>query len=176
MAKQQQTTRHDALKRLFTFFLFFYLSSLYKNDTNSHSFQPTGHRETPTLLILLRASVEQGRRLNMILRRKAQSGNSCSSAGRVTSQIILSFLALAASPVSAASNARSNDEALVPLPPSSLFVPTPEPPPPAEHTFVSPYQRTPPTIVLTYFIDATACLPSWYLSAPETTPKKGCYS
>ncbi|EOO02228.1 putative autophagy protein atg15 protein [Phaeoacremonium minimum UCRPA7] len=71
----------------------------------------------------------------MILRRKAQSGKTCSSAGRVTSQVLLSFLALAASPVTGASNVRSNDEALLPLPPSSLFVPTPEPPPPAEHTF-----------------------------------------
>ena len=97
---------------------------------------------TPPALELLSAR----HLFNMILRRKAQSGKTCSSAGRVTSQVLLSFLALAASPVTRASNVRSNDEALLPLPPSSLFVPTPEPPPPAEHTFVSPGRLALPVI------------------------------
>lgn len=73
----------------------------------------------------------------MILRRKTRAGDStCTSAGRVTAQLLLSFLTFAPSSfVHAAGNSRSNGQAVLPILPD-LFNPSPEPPPPAEHVFV----------------------------------------
>lgn len=71
----------------------------------------------------------------MILRPKISGGNTCTSAGRVTAQL-LSFLTFAPSVVHAAGNSRSNEQAVLPIQPD-FFNPSPEPPPPAEHVFVS---------------------------------------
>ncbi|KAI3337332.1 alpha/beta-hydrolase [Xylariaceae sp. AK1471] len=66
----------------------------------------------------------------MILKRRRPE-STCDSAGRVTAHLLLSFLALSASPAAASiSNSDaifSDNPILVPL--------VPEPPPPAEHTF-----------------------------------------
>ncbi|KAJ4392186.1 putative lipase atg15 [Gnomoniopsis smithogilvyi] len=72
----------------------------------------------------------------MILRRKTRAGDStCTSAGRVTAQLLLSFLTLAPSSlVHAAGKSRLNDQAILPILPG-FFNPSPEPPPPAEHVF-----------------------------------------
>ncbi|KAI0392570.1 Alpha/Beta hydrolase protein [Xylariaceae sp. FL0594] len=66
----------------------------------------------------------------MILRRK-RSDSTCDSAGRLTSTLLLSFLALSASPAAAS---LSNSDSI--FPESPILTPlVPEPPPPAEHTF-----------------------------------------
>ena len=73
----------------------------------------------------------------MILRRKARGGDTCTSAGRVTAQLLLSFLAFSPTPVDAARSPRSDEQAVLPFQPD-FFNPSPEPPSPAEHVFVSP--------------------------------------
>ncbi|KAI1335543.1 Alpha/Beta hydrolase protein [Xylariaceae sp. FL0016] len=65
----------------------------------------------------------------MIPRRK-RPGSACNSAGRVTAQLLLSFLAISASPAAATI---ASSEAFPPDPILSPLVP--EPPQPAEHTF-----------------------------------------
>lgn len=74
----------------------------------------------------------------MILRRKAKntSESKCTSAGRVTANLLLSFLTLAPATAHAAANSPSYEQAVLPLKPD-FFNPAPEPPPPAEHVFVS---------------------------------------
>ncbi|KAI1375906.1 alpha/beta-hydrolase [Hypoxylon crocopeplum] len=63
--------------------------------------------------------------------RRKRPASTCNSAGRVTAQVLLSFLAISASPTAASIH---NSEAL--LPNSPLLTPLiPEPPQPAEHTF-----------------------------------------
>ncbi|KXX81094.1 putative lipase atg15 [Madurella mycetomatis] len=70
----------------------------------------------------------------MLLRRKEASAT-CTSAGRVTAQLLLSFLALSASPISAAANARHGAQVSLPHEPALVIPLIPEPPAPAEHTF-----------------------------------------
>ncbi|KUI60738.1 Putative lipase atg15 [Cytospora mali] len=70
----------------------------------------------------------------MILRRKTRGGDTCTSAGRVTAQLLLSFLAFSPSPADAARNSRSNEQAILQIQPD-FFNPSPEPPSPAEHVF-----------------------------------------
>jgi lipase ATG15 len=72
----------------------------------------------------------------MILRRKTRGSDTCTSAGRVTAQLLLSFLAFSPAPADAARDSRSNEQAVLPLQPD-FFIPSPEPPAPAEHVFVS---------------------------------------
>ncbi|KAK4082495.1 hypothetical protein PCL_01681 [Purpureocillium lilacinum] len=62
------------------------------------------------------------------------SGFGCASAGRVTAALLLSFLA-AATPAAASADQHRLVNQDVFLPPSPGFVPRPEPPRPAEHTF-----------------------------------------
>ncbi len=69
----------------------------------------------------------------MILRRK-RSNIGCLAAGRVTAQLLLSFLAVSAT----AANAAGREEAEIPLPKGPILAPlVPEAPAPAEHIFVS---------------------------------------
>lgn len=70
----------------------------------------------------------------MILRRRAAVGDTCTSAGRVTANLLLSFLAFSTSTTHAASHPRADDQAVLQLHPD-YFNPAPEPPAPAEHTF-----------------------------------------
>lgn len=72
----------------------------------------------------------------MILRRRAAGGDTCTSAGRVTAHLLLSFLAFSPPSAHAASQPRADDQAVLQLHPD-YFNPAPEPPAPAEHTFVS---------------------------------------
>ncbi|KAJ0118508.1 hypothetical protein J7T55_009291 [Diaporthe amygdali] len=69
----------------------------------------------------------------MILRRRATGGDTCTSAGRVTAHLLLSFLAFSPS-THAASHPRADDQSVLQLHPD-FFHPAPEPPVPAEHTF-----------------------------------------
>lgn len=86
----------------------------------------------------------------MILRRKARGADTrCTSAGRVTAHLLLSFLTLAPSPAFAAGHSRSDDQAVLPIQPD-FFSPSPEPPPPAEHVFVS-LSRSPFSLVISAF-------------------------
>src|SRR4051812_16694072 len=69
----------------------------------------------------------------MAMRRR----NRCTSAGRVTAKLLLSFLAAAATPVHAAVGNRADGQAVLPLTTSPILpLPNPEPPAPAEHVFV----------------------------------------
>ncbi|KAG6365083.1 hypothetical protein INS49_006689 [Diaporthe citri] len=70
----------------------------------------------------------------MILRRRAAGGDTCTSAGRVTAHLLLSFLAFSPTSVHAASQPRADDQAVLRLHPD-YFNPAPEPPAPAVHTF-----------------------------------------
>ncbi|KAL1880666.1 putative lipase atg15 [Diaporthe australafricana] len=70
----------------------------------------------------------------MILRRRATGADTCTSAGRVTAHLLLSFLAFSPLPVLAASHPRADEQAVLQLH-SDFFNPAPEPPAPAEHTF-----------------------------------------
>lgn len=70
----------------------------------------------------------------MIIRRKARGADTCTSAGRVTAHLLLSFLALAPTSAVAAAGSREHDQAVLPIQPD-FFNPSPEPPPPAEHVF-----------------------------------------
>ncbi|KAK3322447.1 Alpha/Beta hydrolase protein [Apodospora peruviana] len=68
-------------------------------------------------------------------RRKA--GATCTSTGKVTAQLLLSFLALSASPspASATFNTGPNLQQVIPIGPSPITPLVPEAPEPAEHTF-----------------------------------------
>lgn len=77
----------------------------------------------------------------MIIRRKARGADTCTSAGRVTAHLLLSFLALAPTSAVAAAGSREHDQAVLPIQPD-FFNPSPEPPPPAEHVFVSRATRS----------------------------------
>ncbi|KAI1167427.1 Alpha/Beta hydrolase protein [Nemania serpens] len=67
----------------------------------------------------------------MILNQGRSISTTCDSAGRVTAKLLLSFLALSASP--AVASLSSSDSI---FPDSPILAPlVPEPPPPAEHTF-----------------------------------------
>ncbi|KAK3301947.1 autophagy protein atg15 [Chaetomium strumarium] len=70
-----------------------------------------------------------------MLPRRKQAGATCTSAGRVTAQLLLSFLALSATPISAAGNTRSDAQFVLPIDASPIAPLIPEPPAPAEHTF-----------------------------------------
>lgn len=70
----------------------------------------------------------------MILRRRTAAGDTCTSAGRVTAHLLLSFLAFSPSSTHAASHPRADDQAVLQIHPD-YFNPAPEPPAPAEHTF-----------------------------------------
>ncbi|KAF3770493.1 hypothetical protein M406DRAFT_96843 [Cryphonectria parasitica EP155] len=73
----------------------------------------------------------------MILRRKTRGrGDTCTSAGKVTASLLLSFLMLApaASAHAPAGNSRSSEQADLPFKPD-FFNPSPEPPAPADHVF-----------------------------------------
>ncbi|KAK4193671.1 putative lipase [Podospora australis] len=70
----------------------------------------------------------------MLLRRKGASA-SCTSAGRVTAQLLLSFLALLSTPLLAAADNRADAQFVLPVDASPIGPLMPEPPRPAEHTF-----------------------------------------
>lgn len=72
----------------------------------------------------------------MLPRRKAP-GATCTSAGRVTAQLLLSFLALSGSPLAAAGKAGPDAQLVIPVDAAPIAPLIPEPPPPAEHVFVS---------------------------------------
>lgn len=91
---------------------------------------------TDNLLTHFSAHSRSPQHSRMILRRKTGGGDTCTSAGRVTANLLLSFLTLAPTPTFAGGHSRPNEQAVLPLQPE-LFNPTPEPPAPAEHVFVS---------------------------------------
>ncbi|KAK0621590.1 Alpha/Beta hydrolase protein [Bombardia bombarda] len=66
-------------------------------------------------------------------RRKA--GATCTSTGRVTAQLLLSFLALSATPIHATLNTNSDAQLVIPIESSPLLPLVPEAPRPTEHTF-----------------------------------------
>jgi hypothetical protein len=72
----------------------------------------------------------------MFFRRRKDAAD-CSSAGRVTAKLLLSFLAVSAVPTYASNNKPINQQAVLPYDPIPLPPLTPEPPSPSEHTFVS---------------------------------------
>jgi lipase ATG15 len=80
----------------------------------------------------------------MFFRRRKDSGG-CSSAGRVTAKLLLSFLAVSATPTHAAVNKQANQQAVLPYDPVPLAPLNPEPPSPAEHVFVSTAPSPPST-------------------------------
>ena len=61
----------------------------------------------------------------------------CSSTGRVTARLLLSFLALSASPIAAAANTKQDAQLVLPIEVAPIAPLIPEPPAPAEHIFVS---------------------------------------
>jgi len=68
----------------------------------------------------------------------------CTSSGRVTAKLLLSFLALSAAPVAGAGGPRQDAQLVIPIEAAPLPPLIPEAPRPAEHTFVSdtcPFQR-----------------------------------
>ncbi|KAM7191382.1 autophagy protein atg15 [Naviculisporaceae sp. PSN 640] len=69
--------------------------------------------------------------------RRKKAGATCTSAGRVTARLLLSFLALSAapSPVFAGFNTGQSLQQLPPIEPNPLIPPSTEPPEAAEHTF-----------------------------------------
>jgi hypothetical protein len=69
--------------------------------------------------------------------RRRETGATRSAAGRVTAHLLLSFLALSASPIAAAGNTGANAQIVIPVDASPIAPLLPEPPAPAEHTFVS---------------------------------------
>ncbi len=75
----------------------------------------------------------------MLPRREGRGVTPCTSAGRVTAHLLLSFLALSASPFAAAAagDARAGAQLVLPIEASPIAPLVPEPPPPAEHSFVS---------------------------------------
>ena len=75
----------------------------------------------------------------MLPRREGRGATPCTSAGRVTAHLLLSFLALSASPLAAAAagDARAGAQLVLPIEASPIAPLVPEPPPPAEHSFVS---------------------------------------
>lgn len=68
-------------------------------------------------------------------RRKGSPG--CTSAGRITAQLLLSFLAVSATPAYAASNSRVDEQLVIPYDPIPITPLKPEAPSPGEHKFVS---------------------------------------
>ncbi|CAK7231428.1 Putative lipase atg15 [Sporothrix bragantina] len=66
---------------------------------------------------------------------RGKSKHQCSSAGRVTAQLLLSFLALSTTSLAASGGGQASEQLVLPLPPAG-HVPalTPEPPEPADHT------------------------------------------
>ncbi|RKU48171.1 putative lipase atg15 [Coniochaeta pulveracea] len=67
--------------------------------------------------------------------RRRRDCSSCPSAGRVTAQLLLSFLAALATSVGAAGATTVEQQVALPYTPIPLTPLTPEPPSPAEHTF-----------------------------------------
>ncbi|KAB5558088.1 autophagy protein atg15 [Coniochaeta sp. 2T2.1] len=68
--------------------------------------------------------------------RRRKDGAGCSSAGRVTAKLLLSFLAMSATPACAtANNKQLNQQIVLPYNPVPITPLTPEPPSPGEHTF-----------------------------------------
>ncbi|KLU82041.1 hypothetical protein MAPG_01120 [Magnaporthiopsis poae ATCC 64411] len=63
------------------------------------------------------------------------SPNRCASAGRVTAQFLLSFLAFSVGPSTAAPDHDAHNQFVLPLPQSPIPPLSPEPAPPADHTF-----------------------------------------
>lgn len=72
----------------------------------------------------------------MFLERNRASAT-CTSAGRVTAKLLLSFLALSPSPISAAGQAGPDAQLVLPIDSPPIAPLIPEHPTPAEHTFVS---------------------------------------
>ena len=74
----------------------------------------------------------------MLPKRKA-AGATCTSAGRVTAQLLLSFLALSSTPLAAAAagGARADAQLVLPIEAAPIAPLIPEPPAPAVHIFVS---------------------------------------
>ncbi|KAM7223915.1 autophagy protein atg15 [Rhypophila decipiens] len=72
-----------------------------------------------------------------MLSRRRKAGATCTSTGRVTAKLLLSFLALSASvsPVSAGFNTGQHLQQLPPIEPAPILPPSSEPPSAAEHTF-----------------------------------------
>jgi hypothetical protein len=69
--------------------------------------------------------------------RRRKSNSRCTSAGRVTAKLLLSFLALSASPVASAGSSRQDAQLVLPIEAAPIPPLILEPPKPAEQTFVS---------------------------------------
>ncbi|KAK5664376.1 hypothetical protein OQA88_599 [Cercophora sp. LCS_1] len=67
--------------------------------------------------------------------RRRKAGSTCTSTARVTAQLLLSFLALSASPVAAVANTRQDAQLVIPIDAGPIPPLIPEPPTPAEHVF-----------------------------------------
>ncbi|KAH6850383.1 Alpha/Beta hydrolase protein [Chaetomium sp. MPI-CAGE-AT-0009] len=67
--------------------------------------------------------------------KRREASSTCSSTGRVTARLLLSFLALSASPVAAAGNSKPDAQLVLPIEVAPIAPLIPEPPAPAEHTF-----------------------------------------
>lgn len=68
---------------------------------------------------------------------RGKSKPRCTSAGRVTAQVLLSFLAFSTTSLASIPDGRASEQLVLPLPPAG-HVPalSPEPPAPADHVFV----------------------------------------
>ncbi|CAK7202424.1 Putative lipase atg15 [Sporothrix eucalyptigena] len=67
---------------------------------------------------------------------RGKSKSQCTSAGRVTAQLLLSFLAFSTTSLAASTGGRASEQLVLPIPPAG-HVPAlaPEPPAPADHVF-----------------------------------------
>ncbi|KAJ4292238.1 putative lipase atg15 [Collariella sp. IMI 366227] len=70
-----------------------------------------------------------------MLPRRKEASATCTSAGRVTAQLLLSFLALSAFPFAATANGNPAAQFVLPVDASPITPLIPEPPAPAEHIF-----------------------------------------
>ncbi|KAL2021030.1 hypothetical protein VTK56DRAFT_7685 [Thermocarpiscus australiensis] len=67
--------------------------------------------------------------------RRKKASATCTTAGRVTAQLLLAFLALSASPISASGNVEADAQFVLPIEAAPVAPLVPEPPTPAEHRF-----------------------------------------
>lgn len=110
--------------------------------------------------------------------RRRKDGAGCSSAGRVTAKLLLSFLAVSATPACAGNNKQINQQAVLPYDPVPLTPLKPEAPSPAEHTFVSTtHLRHLSTEAaanrLSFALDPPTGIPPWNEQIPSPPPKDG---
>ncbi|KAH6624393.1 autophagy protein atg15 [Chaetomium sp. MPI-SDFR-AT-0129] len=70
-----------------------------------------------------------------MLPKRRETSARCTSTGRVTAKLLLSFLALSAAPVAAVDHGGSDAQFVLPIEAAPIAPLIPEPPAPAEHTF-----------------------------------------